>query len=133
MTAYGYKVPKVSHQQMATPGPMGGNTDIKMKNPPRVGPAHNPASNPDLQESFDSEKDFGTIARARKAIADIKSNPARYKAAMDAGLRLQNAGGPVNERGPDDHVTARSGSPARANNAYDKRPAPSKPNHGVKA
>jgi hypothetical protein len=112
-----YPVKKISHQQMPTPGPQGGNTDIRMKNPARVGPAHNPASNPDLQESFDSEKDFGTIARARSAIAAIKSNPARYKAAMEAGVRLQNAGGKVNEiKGANN-----KGVRTHANNEFDRR------------
>ena len=112
-----YPVKKISHQQMPTPGKMGGNTDILMKNPARVGAQSNSGSNPDLDREFNAEKDFGTIARARKAIADIKSNRGRYQQAMAFGLSLKNAGGAVNERkGPNN-----AGVRTHTNNSFDNR------------
>jgi hypothetical protein len=47
-------------------------------------------------------------------------------------VKLQNAGGKVNERGPDNHTTARSGSPARASNKYDNVPNAGRGTTGTK-
>jgi len=131
---YGYGVPKLQEKQMPTGPKKGGNTDIKMPNPARVGPASNSASDPDIASELNAEKDFRALVAAKKTLAAITSNPARYAAAKAVGVKLQNAGGKVNERGPDGHVTAARGSPARDSNAaYDRRAAPNKPTNGVRS
>jgi hypothetical protein len=123
-----YGVKKVSHQQMKTPGAQGGANDIKMKNPARVGAQRNPAASPDAMfgREFNAEKDFGTLYQAKQILA----NKGRHQAAMNFGMKLRKAGAEVNVRGPTDKGTARGGSPARGNNAYDGVPNASKPNNG---
>ena len=130
-----YPVPKVSHQFMKTPGPKGGNSEVKMKAPPRVGAQRNPGASPDpmFGREFSAEQDFGKLAKAKRVIREIEGNPARRAAAMAYGRTLKNVGGgPINERGPDGHQTARGGAPRRDNNSYDNRQRPSKPSTGVK-
>src|SRR6516165_10274706 len=135
--AYGkYSVPKVAEQQMKVPGKQGGNSDVIQKNPPPVGAQRNPASSPDdhFSREFSAEKDLQTLLSAAK----IRANKARYGQAIAlkdrmVAMNLKNRGGePLNERGPEGHVTSRGGSPRRASNRYDNVPNASKPTTGTK-
>jgi hypothetical protein len=132
-----YTPKKVSEQRMKAQAGKGDGSDVFMDSPQPTGAAKNPAASPDgmFGREFSAEKDLATLISAAK----IRRDKARFGKALElrdrmAAVRVNKDRGaePLNERGPDNHTTARSGSPARRGNSYDNVKNASKPNNGTK-
>jgi hypothetical protein len=131
-----YTPQKLSEQRMKAQPGKGDGSDINMDASKPWGAQKNSGASPDsmFSREFSAESDLATLIRAAKIRAD-KARFGRAVALRDrmAAVRVnKDAGGKVTVKGPDNHVTARSGSPARSNNKFDNVPNASKPNNGTK-